>query len=160
MTRVASIGAIAAAALAAGAVACATVLASDHQDAKTVWAVFGPAVGWSFVGTGLYAWQRRSESRIGVLMILLGFAWFVYILQASNATAVYTAALILGGLWGSVFLHIGLSFPTGRLPSGIDRALVIAGYVIFPLAFVPPLFFAGRERGRGDGAADQRSPVH
>ena len=65
------------AALAAGAGLVALVLASDHQEARTVWAIFGPVVGWSFVGTGLYAWRRRPESRIGVLMILLGFAWFL-----------------------------------------------------------------------------------
>jgi len=62
------------AALAAGGGLVALVLASDHQEAKAVWAIFGPAVGWSFVGTGLYAWRRRPESRIGLLMTLLGFA--------------------------------------------------------------------------------------
>jgi len=47
-----------------------------------------------------------------------------------------------------VFLHLGLSFPTGRLSTAIDRALAVAGYVIFPLAFVPALLFAGpRELG-------------
>ena len=50
---------------------------------------------------------------------------------------------MFGGLWGGVFLHIGLSFPTGRLAPGLDRGLVIAGYLIFPLAFVPALLFAG-----------------
>ena len=49
--------------------------------------------------------------------------------------------MVTGGLWGSVFLHIGLSFPSGRLPAARDRALVLAGYVIFPLAFVPALLF-------------------
>jgi signal transduction histidine kinase len=38
-----------------------------------------------------------------------------------------------------------MTFPSGRLSPGIDRTLVIVGYVIFPLAFVPALFFAGRE---------------
>ena len=42
-----------------------------------------------------------------------------------------------------MFLHLGMSFPTGRLAPGIDRALVIAGYVIFPLASAPALPFAG-----------------
>ena len=42
-----------------------------------------------------------------------------------------------------MFLHLGLSFPSGRLRDRLDRALVIAGYVIFPLAFVPALLFAG-----------------
>jgi signal transduction histidine kinase len=46
-------------------------------------------------------------------------------------------AEVTGGLWGAVFLHIGISFPSGRVAPGLDRALVIAGYVIFPLAFIP-----------------------
>ena len=135
--------AIAAAAVAAGAVVVWVVLTSDHQDAKAVWATFGPAVGLSFVGTGLYAWRRRPESRTGLLMVLLGFAWFLSLLTASDVPAVYTFALLTGGLWGGVFLHLGMSFPTGRLAPGIDRALVIAGYVIFPLAAAPALPFAG-----------------
>ena len=100
-------------------------------------------MGWSFIGTGLYAWRRRPESRIGALMILLGFAWFVYALSAANSRAIYTSALVVGGLWGAVFLHLGVSFPTGRLTDPTARRLAIAGYFVFPLAFVPALFFAG-----------------
>jgi signal transduction histidine kinase len=131
------------AALAAGAGVIALELSSDHQDAGLAWAIFGPLVGWSFVGTGLYAWQRRPENRTGALMVLLGFAWFLFTLQASDSRLVYTFALVVGGLWGGIFLHLGLSFPTGRLTTALDRALVIAGYVIFPLAIVPALFFSG-----------------
>ena len=69
--------AISAAALAAAAGVAALELASEHRDARIVWAVFGPAVGLSFVGTGLYAWRRRPDNRIGPLMILFGFCWFV-----------------------------------------------------------------------------------
>jgi signal transduction histidine kinase len=132
-------------ALAAGAGVAAVVLASTHQDAKTVWAIFGPAVGWSFVGTGLFAWRRRPQSRIGALMVLLGFAWFLFILQAANSPLVHTVAMVTGGLWGGVFLHIGMSFPSGRLAPGRDRAIVIAGYLIFPLAFVPSLLFTAQQ---------------
>jgi len=140
--------AVLAAALVAGLAVIAVQLASDHQDARVVWAIFGPAVGWSFVGTGLYAWRRRPDSRTGALMVLLGFAWFLFTLDAANSRLVYTFALVFGGLWGGVFLHLGLAFPTGRLPAAIDRALAISGYVIFPLAFVPALLFAGpRELG-------------
>jgi signal transduction histidine kinase len=140
--------AIVLAALLAGAGVVALELTSAHQDAKAVWAVFGPVVGWSFIGTGLYAWRRRPDSRTGALMVLLGFAWFLFTLDAANSPLVYTVALVAGGLWGGVFLHLGLSFPTGRLAEALDRALAIAGYVIFPLAFVPALLFAGpRELG-------------
>ena len=51
-------------------------------------------------------------------MVLLGFAWFLSILVASDVPAVYTFALLTGGLWGGVFLHLGMSFPTGRLAPG------------------------------------------
>jgi len=135
--------AVVALALAAGATAAVVALTSDHRDARIVWAIFGPAVLLSFVGTGLYAWRRRPESRIGALMVLLGFAWFLFTLESSNSPLVHTSSLVTGGLWGGVFLHIGMSFPSGRLASARDRAIVIAGYVIFPLAFVPSLLFAG-----------------
>jgi signal transduction histidine kinase len=135
--------AIAAAALAAGAAVVAIELASDHREAPVVWAVFAPAVIWSFVATGLYAWAARPANRVGVLMVLLGFGWFLFTLDAANAPWLYTVGLVTGGLWGGVFLHLGLSFPTGRLLTTLDRALVIAGYVVFPLAFVPALLFSG-----------------
>jgi signal transduction histidine kinase len=135
--------AICVAALIVGAGVVAIELASDHQDAKVVWAVFGPAVGWSFIGTGLYAWRLRPESRTGALMVLLGFAWFLFTLDAANSPLVYTFALMAGALWGGTFLHLGLTFPSGHLTSGVDRRLVVAGYLIFLLAFVPSLLFAG-----------------
>ena len=147
----ARVAAVIAAALVAGAVVAALELASDHRDARVVWAVFAPAVGWSFIGTGLYASRRRPESRSGVLMILLGFAWFLFTLEAANSPLVYTIGLVTGGLWGALFLHLGLSFPTGRLRSRLDRALVIAGYVVFPFASLPALLFADPETlGCGD----------
>jgi signal transduction histidine kinase len=139
-------GAVIAAASVAGAAVVALELTSEHRDAKVVWAVFGPVVGWSFVGTGLYAWRQRPESRTGALMILLGFAWFLFTLDAANSPLVYTFALVGGGLWGALFLHLGLSFPTGRLRSRLDRALVLAGYVVFPFASVPALLFADPEQ--------------
>ena len=83
--------AVIAAAVAAGLGVVALVLTSDHQQVKAVWAIFGPVVGWSFIGTGLYAWRARPESRIGKLMVLLGFAWFLYTLAAADWPPLHTA---------------------------------------------------------------------
>ena len=138
--------AIAVAAALAGAGVCAIVLASDHQEAKAAFAIFGPAVGWGFIGTGLYAWRREPANRTGMLMVLLGFAWFLSTLEATDSPLLYTLAITLGGLWGSLFLHLGVSFPSGRLTTGLDRWLVRAGYVIFPFAFAPGLLFSGPEQ--------------
>src|SRR3712207_8948546 len=92
--------AVVAAALVCGATVIALVLTSDHEDDKVVWAIFGPAVMWSFVGTGLYAWRRRPESRTGALMVLLGFTWFLNTLDSANSPLIYTLSLVLGGIWG------------------------------------------------------------
>jgi signal transduction histidine kinase len=121
------------------------VLTSDHLDGREVWAVLGPVVGLSFVGTGLYAERRRPESGVGRLMIWLGFAWFVSVIGASNAPLLYTLGLFTGGLWGGVFLQLVLTFPSGRLTPGWDRRLVIAGYLIFTVASLPVALVADSE---------------
>jgi signal transduction histidine kinase len=130
------------AALVCGAGVVVLILSSQHQDTRIVWAIFGPAVGWSFIGTGLYAWRRLPESRTGELMVLLGFAWFLSALAFANAALPYSIALVFGGLWGGVFLQLVMSFPSGRLAPGADRAIVIAGYLIFTVASIPLLLFA------------------
>jgi signal transduction histidine kinase len=137
--------AVALVALVAGAGVCALVLSSDHQEAKAAFAIFGPAVGWGFIGTGLYAWRREPQNRTGMLMVLLGFAWFSSTLDSSDSALLYTYGITLGGLWGSLFLHLGIGFPSGRIEGRRDRWIVRAGYVVFPLAFVPSLLFSGPE---------------
>jgi signal transduction histidine kinase len=131
--------AIAAAALLCGLGDVLLVLSSAHLPDPDVWVVFGPAVGWSFVGAGLYAWRRRPESRFGALMVLVGFAWFLAPLYASDAPLVFTLGIVAGAVWGPVFGHVLLSFPTGRLPTRARRRLVAASYVLIPLVPVPAL---------------------
>jgi signal transduction histidine kinase len=121
------------------------VLSSDREEANAVWAVFGPLVVWCFVGTGLYAWRRRPESRAGALMVAVGFAWCISGLNFVDSAPVFTFGLVAGGLWGALFLQLVMSFPSGRLGPGRDRALVIAGYVLFTLGSVPALLVAGPE---------------
>ena len=135
---------IAVAALVCGIGSALVALASDEVGSNVAWAIAGPVVGWSAVGTGLYAWRRRPQNRTGLLMVLLGFAWFNSTLVNADSELVHDYATVTAGLWGGVFLHLGISFPDGRLQSRGDRAIVLAGYVIFPLAFLP---------GRGVGAA-------
>ncbi len=136
---------IAGAALLAGFAACALVLSSDHMADRVVWAVFGPVVGWNFVGTGLYATRRRPESRFGALMVLLGFTWLLAPLGAADNPWLFVLGIVAGSLWGAVLAHVLLSFPSGRLTGAGQRAVVIAAYVIVPLAPVPGMLVSESE---------------
>ena len=131
--------AIAAAALLCGVGDVLLVLGSEHFPNPGAWAVFGPVVGWGFVGTGLYAWRRRPESRFGLLMVLVGFAWFLGPVYASDSPVVFTLGIVVSGLWGPIFGHVLLSFPTDRLPTRARRRVVAASYALIPLAPVPAL---------------------
>jgi signal transduction histidine kinase len=133
-----------------GAVLCSVgvvvvLLTSNREDADFAWAVLGPIVVLSFVGTGLYATHRRPGSRIGMLMVALGFAWCVAAISLANSALAFSFGLVASGLWGGVFLHLLVSFPTGRLAPGADRRIVLAGYVLFTLGAIPPLLFSGPE---------------
>jgi signal transduction histidine kinase len=131
--------ALAAAALVAGVAGFVLVNASDHYPDRELWALFGPIVGWSWVGAGLYARERRPESRLGTLMTALGFAWFLTPFSAADSPLLFTAGFVLGSLWGPLLAHVLLSFPSGRLPSRGQRALIAAGYVLAPLLPVPAM---------------------
>ena len=120
----------------------AFVLDSAREDVERAAAVLGPLIGWLFIGTGLYAQRRRPESRTGVLMVVLGFTWFFASLAFSNSPLLFTLASFTAGLWGGVFLHIVIAFPSGRLAPGRDRALALAGYFVVTVGTIPSLLFA------------------
>ena len=76
------------------------------------------AVGFLLIGLGLVAWQRRGSSAVGPLMAASGFAWFLGNL-ASWALYLHRGPLV----------HLVVSYPTGRLRSRLQWAVVAAGYV-------------------------------
>ena len=84
-------------------------------------------LGWSFIGTGLYALWRRPGHLIGRLMVLVGFFWFVGALPESDVAFVFTLGLALGGLWAAPFVHLLVAFPTGQVKPGLERRVVRLG---------------------------------
>ena len=79
-------------------------------------------------------------------MVLVGFAWFLGPLYAADSPLVFTLGIVASGLWGPVFGHLLLSFPTGRLPTRARRRVVAASYVLVPLAPVPALLVSNADR--------------
>jgi DNA-binding NarL/FixJ family response regulator len=84
------------------------------------------AVGCILVAGGAVAWGRRPESRVGGIMSLAGVTWFL-------GTLVGPAVFLHRG----PLVHLHLSYPTGRTPTRLARAVVVAAYVdaaVDPLA--------------------------
>ncbi len=98
--------------------------------------VFGGFAGFLFIGAGVIAAVRRPGNRVGLLLMLVGTAWFAEDVQFSRVPWVYTiGGLLIHG--SSAFgAHLVLAFPSGRLGSTWQRALAASAYAV---AFGGPL---------------------
>jgi signal transduction histidine kinase len=132
---------IAVAAVAVGAAMAVVVAHSEHTDARGALIAVSLVLGWSFIGTGLYAWDRRPENGTGALMVIVGFAWFVQPLAAVNAALPFALAYIFLNTFYAALIHLLLAFPTGRLETRRNRRLAAAGYFVAVAMQVPPLLF-------------------
>ena len=83
-------------------------------------------VGVSLLGCGLASWRARPENRIGVVMVLTGFAWFAAQVIEASQPWLYTIGLLVQSLWVIGLLYLLLSFPSGRL-TGRTRPLARMG---------------------------------
>ena len=139
--RVAALLALGAVGLAVGVAVAALILTSDHIDDRGVEAALALLVGWSFIGTGMFAWWRRPANRTGLLMIAAGFALFASELSASDEDLLFTIGLALDGLFIAVVAHLLVAFPTGRLQTRAERAVAAVGYFTVTALQVPSLLF-------------------
>ena len=100
-------------------------------------------VGWSFAGSGLYAWGRRPENRLGPLMTAVGCVYLLgQILIQSNSSSLFTAGIWLADAWVVVFVCFLLAFPHGRLNPGFDLFVIgLFALMAFPLELAWLLFF-------------------
>jgi signal transduction histidine kinase len=119
-------------------------------------------VGWSFVACGTLIWARRPANRLGPLMTIVGFLWlFGRTMTLVPNPIVYTAGLWLTDLWAPAFALFLLSFPTGRLNSRADFAIVgIFLFVTVPLEFLWFLFLVLDSGLNALGIAPNESAAH
>jgi signal transduction histidine kinase len=132
---------IAFAGAASGAAVSLVVANSDHESERGALVAITLAVAASFIGTGLYAWDRRPENGTGALMVAVGFAWYLIPLSAANAPAVFAFAVVFGNLFYAVLIHLLLAFPEGRLEGRRNRLLAGASYVVAVAMTLPPVLF-------------------
>lgn len=127
------------AAAVAGIAVGALQFSSDRVEDPWLAAVLGVLVGWSFVGTGLFAWWRRRASRFGALMVATGFAWFTSGLVSADEPALFTTGVLFGTLYFVVCGHLLLAFPSGRLQTRFERRLVGGLYALSMVGSLPTL---------------------
>jgi signal transduction histidine kinase len=81
-------------------------------------------------------------------MMLVGFAWFLKALKASDSALVYALGFPLAGLYGAAFVHLLLSFPSGRLVGRLQRLVVTSAYLVLALVPIPLLLVSEAEDDR------------
>jgi signal transduction histidine kinase len=85
--------------------------------------------GLTFLACGLLVWQRRQTERIAVLFVATGVAWLLGTLAGSDVSVVSSVGSALLYAHRGPFVHLILAYPTGRLRSRLDGAVVGAAYV-------------------------------
>lgn len=87
------------------------------------------AVGWALIACGLLGWSRRPQSRVGPLLALTGFAWFLGTLAGSRIGAVAALGTALLFVHRGPLCHAIIGYPDGRPPGWLSVIVVIAAYV-------------------------------
>jgi signal transduction histidine kinase len=133
------------AALAAGIGAAAVMAGAPHDPPGGAQIAVSLLVGWSFVASGLIAWERRPENVTGKVMVATGFAWFAHELVWSTAALPWTLGQLLEStyLLGVGFLIV--SFPDGRLHTAAERWVMATAILV-----VGPMQIAWLLLGNGD----------
>lgn len=86
-------------------------------------------VNGAFVFVGCVLWARRPDNRIGPLLVIYAFAWIIggNLAPAAGENLPLWAGHItsaVSALYGIPLVWLIVSFPTGKLVRGIDRAAV------------------------------------
>jgi len=83
----------------------------------------------AYLIAGWIAWERRPDSRIGMLLLIAGVLYAAGNLYPVDLAPIFTIAWLLGTYYQNVLGQMLLAFPSGRLQSTGERALVIGFYV-------------------------------
>jgi signal transduction histidine kinase/PAS domain-containing protein len=143
-------------AIVCAALAILIVATSDHTLDKVALMLLAVPTELLFVASGILARLRRPQNPTGVLLIAVGFAWFLGALNASDNRYLFTAGLLLGTLFTAVLAHLLLAFPTGRLRARTDRGIVACFY--FVVVGLPPIAYVFDEGTLSESVCDGPCP--
>jgi signal transduction histidine kinase len=85
--------------------------------------------GLAFLACGLVVWERKRTASIALLFVATGLAWFLGTLAGSDIGALSTIGSSLLYAHRGPYVHLLLSYPTGRVRSRLDRFVVVLAYL-------------------------------
>ena len=88
-------------------------------------------------GVGVFAWRREPANRFGRMMILAAVGSFLVSLSASGDSLLYSTGRVSFWLLQPLLIYLFLSYPSGRLPGRLDRAVVVTAWMTVLLLYVP-----------------------
>jgi signal transduction histidine kinase len=115
---------------------CAALLVGAWTTAVS-WSVRSPvwwqeypprAAGAVVVVAGVVVWARLPSPRIGQLVVLGGAVYYLQYLRATDGVW-FAVGFCLAYAWMGIAAHVLLAWPTGTLPSLVDRVYVLVAYV-------------------------------
>ena len=114
---------------------------SDFLPDRGLWIVLALVIGAGFTGIGLFAWHRSPDNRVGALMVATGFAWYLLVAGNTAEPLAWTVGNLGSNLFAATAIHLLLAFPSGRLGSTADRALVGFAYAATTVGWLPAVLF-------------------
>jgi signal transduction histidine kinase len=93
-----------------------------------IYTVTTALVGFVYLATGLVAWRRRPTERAGLLFMTVGSLWYLSQITLIRSAVPFTFGNALGLMYQAALAHLALAWPSGRLTSKRQRALVILDY--------------------------------
>ena len=134
---------------------------TDNSSVPLLEALLVGLTGWSFIAAGLIARARRPRNRTGLLMIAVGFSFFLAGgLMSSNESVTWSLGFALAAIPGGFLVHLLVAYPSGLLQSRWERAVVAAAYVLTVLGNVPGLLFDPRPTSACDECPDSAFVVN
>ena len=108
---------------------------SDHLAHPLAAGVYATYLVAAPVLAGLLWWRRRPASRLGPLLVALGYVSWPISWQGSDVAFIYSLGVLGAAPLIAMSLYLCLAFSTGRLRTAADRRLLAT------LVFVLTLFF-------------------
>jgi signal transduction histidine kinase len=136
--------AMCAAAIAMCAITVALTASGSSSDQVWLEAVARGLTVAAPIAVGLFALHRPPFERFGMLLVVAGSVWFLTTLANAGDATPYSIGRIAQWLFEPLLIYAVLAFPTGRLGSPFDRALVGITALTALLLFLPTALLVER----------------